>query len=179
MRKKSVKDDLDYDDYKSFKKWEDYLSEFKGSEVKERRGIKPISDWCSHVAVFYGNHGEYIGQKKLNYNERYFEYKGGNYNFIPEKASFMKRVGIIMKTKYYHYNIGEPMPLLFDRKVRPVISADVYKMILDSDLVKKLNPKKMSLLDLVGGWKGIILILVIGAIIYYLVSGGDITATTQ
>lgn len=140
--------------------------------------LRPITDWCSHKALFYDDLGHFVGSKTLKYNEPYFEYGGGVYNFLPEKSTFFKLRTLFKTTKYYQYNIHDPMPLLLDKKLSPVIHPTTYKTILDSDLVKKLNPKKLNLWDLIGGWKGLIIIIIILGLLYYFTNGGSLTSVT-
>lgn len=177
MREDIERAPMTFEEYQNLQKWQQYVNNVQHKEVP-RKTNRPFTDKCKHIAVFYDNHGTYLGQKKLKYQERFFSYKGNAYNFIPEKSTWFKRVGIFTKTKYYHYNIFDAMPLVLDKKCQPLMHNDTYKAILDSDLVKKLNPKNTSLLDLIGGWKGAIVILIIGAAIYYFASGGTLTSTS-
>lgn len=138
--------------------------------------LKPITDWCTHYALFFGDNGEYLGKKKLNYKESTFKYNKGVYHFLPLYSSHFKLKGIMKTKKYYHYNINNPMPLIIKKNVEPLFYPKVYKTILDSDLVTKLNPKKNELMDFLFSWKGIVLVLVVGGALYYFSSGGTITA---
>lgn len=139
------------------------------------RNFRPFSDYCSHYGVFFDDLGYYVGRVKLDYKERKFYYKDRAFNFKPKESSFFKYATLFRTKKYYFYNINNPDPILIDKKVEPIMDAGVYKTILDSDLVKKLNPKSNNLLDFIGGWKGLILLLVVGAVIYYFASGGSLT----
>lgn len=140
--------------------------------------IRPVTDWCAHVAIFFNN-GQQVGSKSLKFTEPYFEFAGGIYNFLPQFSSYHKVTKIIKSVKYYLYQVGNPMPLVISTPVIPVINAQTYSVILKSDLVKKLNPGSANLWDLIGGWKGLIIgLIIIGVIVYFMNGGSLVHATT-
>lgn len=147
----------------------------KKSDENKLSGLLPIKDWCSHVAVFFTDDGSFLGSKKVKYRERTFSWRGRTYNFLPDKSSFFKVPRIIFSTKYYFYNFNNAMPLVLDKKLEPVIDNGAYKSVLDSDLVKKLNPSKNPLLDLLFSWKGLVVLCVVIFLIYYFSTGGTIS----
>lgn len=145
--------------------------------MEEQKRFRPITDWCSHKAVFFDDNGLPVGQKSLKYNELTFSFNDASYNFLPSESSYFKRKGLWKTTKYYFYNVNDPMPLKIQKNIEPLIRSDVYKTILDSDLVKKLNPRKTNLLDLIGGWKGLIILGIAVLLIYYFLNGGSLTGS--
>lgn len=149
----------------------------KKEEENNRSILRPITDWCTHKAVFYDENGAFVGVKKLKYSERTFKFKEGAYNFLPEESGFFKVRNVFRTIKYYQYIIGEPQPLKIGKKTEPIINAEVYRRVLESDLVKKLAPKKNNLFDMIGGWKGLIVILIAIGIIYYIANGGSLSGT--
>lgn len=140
-----------------------------------RKGLTPITHWCSHYAVFYDDNGLYVGKKKIKWKDKFFSWNNRSYNFLPDDSSFFKVTRILSSQRYYFYNVNNAMPLVLDKKLEPVLDNSAYKSILDSDLVKKLNPKKSNFLEFFGSWKGLLLLLVIGAAAYYFLSGGSLT----
>lgn len=145
----------------------------------ENKRFRPITDWCTHKALFFDDNGVYVGSKSLKYKHRTFSFHEQTYNFMPNEATYFKIKGIWKTTKFYQYNVNNPMPLIIGKTVDPIIRADVYKTILDSDLVKKLNPNKNNLFDMIGGWKGVILILIILCVLGYFLSGGDVSTASS
>lgn len=137
--------------------------------------MRPITDWCSHCALFFDDSGRYVGKKSLSWKDKHFSFARREFNFFPERSSFFKLKTLFRTTKYYHYNLNDPMPLVLSKSVEPVLDSLVYKSILDSDLVSKLNPKKDDFFGFLASWKGLILLICIGAGIYYFASGGSLT----
>lgn len=172
--KKVHNSELTFEEFKKLSEIEFQLDKIKNKKVPQEHFLRPISNFCSHYAVFYDDHGRYLGQKRLKYREKYFSWRGRAFNFLPYDSSYLKRTGILKTVKYYHYNFNNANPLLLDKKCEPILSNDTYKAILDSDLVKKLNPKKAGFLEMIG-WKGILLGLVVVFAIYYFASGGTLT----
>lgn len=161
--------------FDDFKKLSDLYSKTVSLESPKKSGLTPITDWCSHVAVFFDDSGLFLGKKKIKWKEKFFTWNGRAYNFLPEQSSHFKIIRILRSTKYYLYNVNDAMPLILDKKLEPVVDNSAYKSILESDLVKKLNPKKNSLLEFLASWKGVLFLIVVGALIYYFASGGKVT----
>lgn len=157
------------------------FEKFKKTLEEKREGtlFRPFTDFCSHYALFYDDNGVYVGKKRVPYRKRHFAFKERMYNFLPDDSSFFKYRSLMSTKKFYYYNINNPMPFRLKKTAEPVVDASTYKSILDSDLVKKLNPKKSNLLDLIGGWKGLVILLIVGAVVYYFASGGSLTKTTE
>lgn len=166
--------EMTFEDYQRAIKLKAEYEKLIKLQSPKSRDITPFTDWCKHKAVFFDDKGLFLGMKGLNYKEKYFYYKDGAYNFIPSKSSFIKVKCIFRNVKYYFYYINNPNPIVLDKKCVPILDSVPYKTILESDLVKKLNPKKSRLLELLN-FKVIIIILVIIAVIYYFVSGGTLT----
>lgn len=128
---------------------------------------------CKHKALFFDNQGHYVGFQKIDYNKSFFKFKNGCYNFLPLKSSYFKLHYWFSTTKYYIYTLGNPSPILLDNKPE-IIDAKAYKSILETDLIKKLNDlSNGGFLDFLKNPKVLIILLIIGAIIWWLMSGGD------
>lgn len=164
-------------------KLEKILEEIKKAEVKEvpekipfREKYGPVSDWVKHFAIFFDKNGDYVGKKKLKYSEKTFTYKGSQYIFEPRKSSFL-HLGFIFNEKKYHiYTLNNPLPQKLKETLAPVIGAKELKDVLDSDLVQKLNEMgNRSLWKKLFTIRGLIILLIIGALIYYYASGGTLT----
>lgn len=169
------KDYISFEEFKKLQEIDHWYENKKKQEVEVRPFFRPIKDWCQHFAVFFDDNGIYLGKKRIKWTNYHFSWRGKTFNFLPADATFFKDSRFFSTRKFYPYNINDPNPLLLNKKCQPVIRSDVYKTILDSDLVTKLNPKKLNIIEMLGGWKVIIAILIIGAVIYYFASGGTIT----
>lgn len=137
----------------------------------------PISDICKHYAVFYDDLGVLVGRKKISYRDETFSYKEKTYNFLPKESSYFKVAKPLRYEKHYFYNLNDPNPILLDKKHEPLMRSDVYKTVLDNDLVSQLNNlKKNKFLAWLMQPKVLITIAVVGVLLYFLLSGNDISA---
>lgn len=152
------------------------LEQLKKEDKKPKRPlIRPFTDICKHIACFYDDKGLYVGCKTINYRDYSFKYKGRVYNFVPDRSSFTILSHLIFrKHKLYHYNIYNSNPILFNGDNKPIIDNSVYKRVLDSDLIKKLNTPKSDFLDFIKNPKFIILFIVGIFALYYFTKGGKI-----
>ena len=147
------------------------------------QGITPLSNWCKHIALIFADDGSFIGRQKINFKEKTFKFANKTYNFLPDNCTSFIIPNTFSKSKYYIYNINNPMPFLLNKNPTPVLDSAVYKNILDADLIKKLNDlEKNSFLDFLTNPKVFIPILVICALGYWWFSthsGNVATATTN
>jgi hypothetical protein len=99
----------------------------------------PITEWCSHYALFFNDDGSFNSSKKIKYfDEPVFSHKNKLYNFKP-KLSSRFTLGVFLKyKKYYIYNINNSEPILLNAIPSPVISPDVHKSLYENELVKDL-----------------------------------------
>lgn len=137
--------------------------------------MRPITDLCSHWAVIFDKHGWFIKTRKIKYRERTFKEKDFTYNFVPDKASFMKVKTMFSTRKYYMYNLYNPNPILLNGVNKPLISADTYTDVIEANLIKQLNDVQGNLLKRLLTPRNVMLALVIILVIYYFASGGTLT----
>lgn len=136
--------------------------------------LTPITDWCSHYAIFYDSQGHYVGRKKLDFAQPTFTFLHRGYNFIPLKSSFFKVQHVFNSTKYYFYSLDNPNPLLIKNKLEtPVLTSEEFGVLLETDVIKKLNDlsKKNWLLELLTPTNLIILAVVIGLVYWFSTKG--------
>lgn len=134
-----------------------------------------------HEAYFYDKAGHFIGSKiikissKKGISKKVFEYKGGSYNIKPNVSRaevcffpyFVDRI-------QYNYTQGNPDPLAVRPILEPLMNADDYNVQLESKILRDLNKVRQGgLAALLTGRNLIILLMVIGAIIYF-ATGGEL-----
>lgn len=137
--------------------------------------MKPITDYCKHIAIMFDNSGHYIGKRKINYRETTFKYKDKTYNFMPNDCSFFSLSTLPFKKKYYFYNLYNPNPMVLDFKKEPIISSAAYNNILETDLLKKLSAlSKPNFFDIILQPKFIILAIILVVGVWYFASGGQL-----
>lgn len=154
-----------------------YKSVPEAKEVKSSR-VRPITDWCKHRALIFDETGYPAKILKVKWKDYTFIYKDRAYNFMPEKASFFKVRNLISTTKYYFYNVNNPDPLILNEDTLKTdsLNSSVYREILETDLIKKLNQvHKKGLLDFLAQPKIFIPLLILIGIVYYFYRGGKIT----
>lgn len=136
----------------------------------------PVSDWCRHKAVFFDDNGVCVGQKRLKYSDSTFVFQGRGFNFMPLNSSFFKVVNIFSKTKFYFYNINNPMPLLIKKSIDPVVNSEAYGVFLRTDILKKLNDlsKKNWLSELLTP-RNMIIALILIVVIWFFASGHSLS----
>lgn len=145
-------------------------------ENKRSSFFRPVTDWCTHRAVFFNSVGGFVGMKKLDYKEELFEFKGRVYHFLPRVGSSFKYRTFMSTQKFYFYDLAHPDPYLLDTEKQPFIDSRVYKAVTDNKLIKDLNDlANKSFLDKLLDPKVLIpLVIFIGAI-YYFSTGGSLT----
>ena len=135
-----------------------------------------------HSAIFYDLRGCFIGVQRIKIGkgeglvEKTFKYKGGSYNIKPD-SSRSRRVYFPYLFDYYDYIyiVGNPDPLKIQTNIQPLMSAEMYNIQLESKVLRDLNNVRQDLLSqLLTPRNLIILVLIVGAIIYF-VSGGSVS----
>jgi hypothetical protein len=153
----------------------------KIQEIKSKGRLRPITDWCKHKALFFDECGRFVGvSKKIKVGDLKFSHKDKSYNFIPEKSTYFKLMYWFSTTKYYLYRIDNPMPLLLNGVDKAVIDPTVYNQILETDLIKKLNEvSKKNIFAWLMQPKILLVILIIGAIAWYFLSGHTLSGASE
>lgn len=134
--------------------------------------MKPFTDWCKHVAVFFDDDGQFVGLKKLKYSETTFVFKDRTFNFLPFECSRFKTPKLISSTKYYQYNFNDPMPLIIKKQAIPLVNSQAYKNIIDTDIIKKINDlAKPNWLSMLFQPKVMVVVILIAVAIWYFSKG--------
>jgi len=158
-------------------------SEIKNNKPnkKEMGYLRPITDWCKHKALFFDECGRFVGKsKKIKVGNLTFSYKDKSYNFIPEKATYFKLTYWFSTTKFYIYRLDNPNPILLNGVDKAVINPETYRQILESDLIKKLNEvSKKNIFAWLMQPKVLLVILIIGAIAWYFLSGHTLSGASE
>jgi len=134
----------------------------------------PLTDWCTHKALFFDSQGIFIGKKRLNYSQPTFIFQKKGYNFVPLKTSSFKITSIFSIIKYYFYHLDNPNPLVLSEVITPVVmNADEYGSLLETDVLRKLNDlAKDNLFSKLFTPRNIIFGLVIIGIVYWVSTHG-------
>lgn len=127
-----------------------------------------LLDYTKHYAVFYDDNGNYHGRKRIKKDSSVFSYCGRSYVFRPFHSTFFKDTGMIWKTRYYHYHVNNPEPLIIKQNYKPFMTASQFNIVIETDALKKLNDlANESLLSKIFTAKNIIIGLIAIAIIYF------------
>lgn len=134
--------------------------------------MRPITDWCKHKALIFDSSGRLLGMKRISWKKRTFDFENRLYNFLPDNSTFFKIRRLFSTTKYYLYNFDDPNPIVLNGINQPVVDSEAYKIVLETDLIKKLNDiHSFNILAFLTQPKVIIVILVIIGLIWYFSSG--------
>lgn len=130
-----------------------------------------------YYGKFFDSNGEFIGNKKFKRTDEHFKYKNRRYNNKPQKASYYEvtAIPLILKKRYYFYNIEISDPILMNKQYKPIIEPELYNLMIETEQAKKLNDlSKKGLLTLLDP-KIIIGILIGLGLLAYFLQGGSIT----
>lgn len=130
----------------------------------------------NHTAHFWDERGEYHGKTSFNKNDKIIKYGGGAYNVDIKRASrYLSDVFPLVWDRYnYTYNIGNPNPVILDKKGEPLMDPKLYQVELELRLAKQLSDLSdgglMKFLTL----KNIAIFVIGGVIVYYFATGNKI-----
>lgn len=135
------------------------------------------------IACFVDNNGDYVGKQvfhrsmgALGHDKKTFNYQDGSYNIVPSLSSRLELIfgtGILWDNYIYVYKLGNPDPISFkDGGFKPIMNADLYKVRLESKLVKDLNAAARGTFQI--NWKYVLIALVVLFIIFYFLNGGSL-----
>lgn len=122
-----------------------------------------------YYAKIFDEKGQFIKNQRFAPYNNVFSYKNKSYNIILKDISYFDIKGILWTNRYYFYNLSNPNPLILDKKCEPVLSPELYNIMLETTTAQKLNDLSKSKFKL--DFK---IILLIGAIIvggYLLLTG--------
>lgn len=133
-------------------------------------------DKTKYRAIIFNENGEQVGTVKLDRSKQGFKFKDGQYNIKWDCKTHLKRENFFHKFKYFMYIFNNPDPIEFDNEknnFQTIFNAEQYNVMLETDIARKLN-------NLVGGLgqfltgKNILIMLGVGAVAYYFLSGGTL-----
>lgn len=131
-----------------------------------------------YYAKFFDERGEYITDKIFRkYNET-FKFKNRRYNIELKEGSYyeVSSIPLLLKKRYYFYNLSNSNPIKLDKKGEPIINPNIYNTIIESEEAKKLNNlHKGTLMNFLSEPKNIIILVIICAVGYYFLKGGTLT----
>lgn len=130
-----------------------------------------------YFGKFFDNKGEFLGNGKFKKYDTNFKFKQKRFNVEMQNGSYYEvtTIPLILKKRYYFYNIDSPNPIKLDKKAEPILNSDLYNSIIESEEAKKLNNiGRKSIMDFLEP-KYIIAILVIIAVGVYFLRGGSLT----
>lgn len=100
---------------------------------------KPLTEFVFYYAVFYDDTGDFHGLKRISKNSNTFNYCGRSYVFRPNNSTCFRKNNIFYKVKYYHYNLNNPEPMVLVRNYSPVLTAQQFNTLIESEVLRKLN----------------------------------------
>jgi hypothetical protein len=127
-------------------------------------------------AWFFDKKGEYHGKKGFKKHDRTFKYGKGSFNVDFQESSYKEDVPVpfLWRRRTYFYNTENSNPIKLDKKAEPRLSPELYNINLETKVARDLNDlAKKGILSFLNP-KIIIILLVGGAIAYYLFSGGKL-----
>ena len=137
--------------------------------------------FTTYVAKFFDARGDFVGTKNFDRTEKSFHYKEGRY-LIDLRASeedinvFPFPFGWIWEKRKFFYNIKFPEPYTLNVRnddVTPKFDPKVFDAIFENKLAEEVNKVDKGLFSWLN-LKTLLIIVVIGIIAYYILSGHKI-----
>lgn len=98
-----------------------------------------ITNITKRIGAFYDDKGEYIGKKGFSKTDKSFDFAQGSFNVVPEKVTYTEVKRWYWDVHIYHYNINNPNPFNFSKKVEPIMDAELYNIMLKTKIARDLN----------------------------------------
>jgi hypothetical protein len=118
-------------------------------------------------AMLYDDAGEHVTTVKFKRNDKTFTHKKRTYNIMLDKATQFTEENLLFEKRFFQYNINNPNPFLLNKKAEPIVDAEVYKIQLETKILKDLNDlSKGGLAALLTPRNIIIGLIVIGVLVY-------------
>ena len=142
--------------------------------------VKRIKYWFTtkEKCAIFDDNGKHISTIKVPVGENRVVVKINGkkraYNVLRDKATKVRVKKIIDDEDYYFYNINDPMPQSIKKEVTPVIDSETYNIMLEAEVIKKLN--SLTSKGLFGNLNPtvVVTVLIIIVVGYYLFSGGSL-----
>lgn len=95
--------------------------------------------WTLTRAVFYDDDGEEV--KKKLFKSTHGNFKDGKRSYIIDlkQSSYFELRGVIWNTRYYSYQLNNPMPMLLNKKHEPIINTELLNIQLENKVARDLN----------------------------------------
>lgn len=110
--------------------------------------MEPIFDIVKHYANFYDEAGNFHGSKRIDKHTINFRYCRRSFVFRPKHSSFTKKWRILWTEKYYHYNLDNPEPLVFNKGYKegfePLLTSRQFDTLIESKVMHELNKLSQS-----------------------------------
>lgn len=120
-------------------------------------------------AKMFDDKGEFVENVLFSAKETTFKYRKGSYVIDLNCPSYFDDTNYLWDTRYFFYNIGNPSPKILSKKEQPIINADVFNVIMETDIMRKLNELSKDGLQKYLTFRNII-IVVGGILVYYYIS---------
>lgn len=125
-------------------------------------------------AEFYDDRGEFLNTKWFSKHKPTFKFQEKTFINDTKNPSFKLAKGLLYNTKFYHYNINNPKPLVLNHKVEAgEITSEQLNIIIETDVLKKLNSVNSGFLANLD-FKTIAIIAVVCIAGYYIFKNGGI-----
>lgn len=132
----------------------------------------------NYFAVFYDNDGSYVYRRRISEADRKkksFESKERKYIYDYDRFFDNFRYnGIFADNIYVFYNIHDPNPLKLRPFYNPVISAEKFNDIFQTNLIKQVNNINTNWLKNLLTPKFFIIAVLVIVAVYYFANGGKL-----
>jgi hypothetical protein len=129
-----------------------------------------ITGTKKRIACFYDDKGEFLDKKSFSKTAKTLDYDNKTYNVFQDNATITKIKRWYWDLELYHYNINNPNPMVLNKKLEPILDAEMYNIQLKTKVARDLNDLANPGFKL--NWKtGLIAVAVI-VIIYMVATGG-------
>jgi len=122
-----------------------------------------------YYSKFFDEKGQFIKNQRFAPYSKVFSFKDKSYNVDLRDASYFDSKGILWTNRYFMYNLSNPDPLILNKKMEPIISPEIYNIMLETKTAQKLNDLSKPRFNL--NFKTLIIIGVVIVAGYLLATG--------